>query len=83
MHTGTFASVAGEKTKAWHCGDCNAYMWDGFTATGGMSCRKNKVETPCGICGGDGLVEGPINCKHEKNSSHSYCSHDKTIQHDN
>lgn len=36
----------------------------------------------CTTCGGDGLVDENINCKHGNSSSHLYCSHDKTIQHD-
>ena len=42
-----------------------------------------KSSSVCTNCGGDGLVEGPVNCKHGRGSSHSYCSHDKVSLHDN
>ena len=35
------------------------------------------------LAGGDGKVDKQINCKHSRSSEHSYCSHNKTAQHDN
>ena len=35
------------------------------------------------LVGGDGKVDKQITCKHSQSSQHSYCSHNKTAQHDN
>ena len=48
----------------------------------GDRCLGVNILGSCGACGGDGKVDKPINCEHNKSSSHSYCSHDKTTQHD-
>ena len=46
------------------------------------TCGKVLSSSSCPRCGGDGLMDVAINCKHSKSSSHQYCSHDKTTQHD-
>ncbi len=47
-----------------------------------VRCRYIESYKKCTTCGGDGKVDKPINCRHNKGSSHQYCSHDKTSQHD-
>ena len=46
------------------------------------SCTYSLGTTSCSICGGDGKVNKPINCKHGRSSTHTYCSHGNTSQHD-
>ena len=43
-------------------------------ANGNMKCPK---------CDGSGKQTQKIKASHNKSSPHSYCSHDKTTQHDN
>ena len=46
-------------------------------------CQRKVGTGPCSQCGGDGLVDIQADCSHGRRSTHSYCSHNKTAQHDN
>ena len=68
-----------------YCNSCFDFTYrsklSGSPAKNGQCCVIVSKGT-CSVCGGDGKVNKPINCKHSKSSSHQYCSHDKTTQHD-
>ncbi len=81
----SICSMKHHRFRIWDCNECGRTPRSDDTGgvyTVGAKCKGIDKRT-CSRCGGDGKVDKPINCSHGRSSSHSYCSHNKTSQHDN
>ncbi len=79
-------SYCDEGISGWKCNTCGGIKADDWTGSYCRYCGRMGnpwVAIECSYCSGTGVVEqyGPP-CSHGYSSSHSYCSHNRTSQHD-
>ena len=69
-------------TAAYQCRICGSYR-DLIVCSNCLGDDKTVTQKEtCSKCGGTGQVTQAITCQHGRTSTHSYCSHNKTSQHD-
>ena len=75
----------GSPTYPYTCSQCGRDVgkYSPYSLRDYSSCPGDIKTGDCSVCGGDGLVDKPINCTHSRSSSHSYCGHGRVGLHDN
>lgn len=66
----------------YQCRTCGSYRTFEVCSNCLGSTKTKTQQEDCGTCNGTGKVTIAIKCEHNMSSSHSYCSHNKTSQHD-